>query len=60
MKMLCRVLVLGIVAAADVTAGYAKSQMEPPVTHFQTLFTAVRAPRNNIANFKQMRTAVHF
>src|SRR6185295_7676024 len=42
------------------TAAYAKSQMEPGVAHFQTLFTAVRGPRSYIANFKQMRTAVHF
>ena len=60
MKMFGRVLVLRIVAAADVTACDAKPQVKPLVTRFQTLFTAVRGYRSNIDNFKQMRTAVHF
>jgi hypothetical protein len=55
MKVLRRVLVLRIIAATDVTAGYAKPQMEPAVTHFQTLFTAVRSYRSDIANFKSLR-----
>src|SRR4029453_10336433 len=33
--------------------------MEPAVAHFQTFFTALRSCRGDIANFKQMRTAVH-
>src|SRR5688500_15386408 len=41
------------------TAGYAKSQMNPSVAHLQTLFTTVRGSRSNISNFKYMRTAGH-
>lgn len=41
------------------TAGYAKSQMQPYIADFQTLFTAIRRSRRNIANFKQVGTAVH-
>ena len=48
MKMLCRVSILRIVAAADVTARDAKSQMNPPVARFQTLFTTVRRFRSNV------------
>jgi len=59
MKMLYGVLILGILTAADVAAGYAKPQMEPLVSHLQTLFTAVRGVRSHVANFKQMGTAVH-
>ncbi len=38
MKVLCRVLVLGGVTAADVAAGEAESQMNPAVAHLETLF----------------------
>ena len=51
MKVLCRVFILRVIAAADVSADYAKSQMKPAVAYFQTLFTTVRRLRSNIVNF---------
>jgi hypothetical protein len=41
MEMLRCVLILGRVAAADVSALQAKPQMNPGISHLQTLFTAV-------------------
>jgi hypothetical protein len=40
MEVLSRVSILRIVAAAHVTAGFAKTQMNPPVAHPQTLFNS--------------------
>jgi len=34
MEVLRRVFILRIIAATDVTAGHAESQMEPPVADF--------------------------
>jgi hypothetical protein len=59
-EVLCRVFILRIIAAAYMTACYAKSQMNPFVANFQTLFTAIRGSRSDLANFKQMRTATHY
>lgn len=41
MEMLCRVPVLRGIAAADVTASEAQTQMDPAVTHFDAIFTDV-------------------
>jgi hypothetical protein len=42
-KMFGGVLVLGSVAASDVSAGKAQSQMDPVVTQLQTFFASVAA-----------------
>jgi hypothetical protein len=47
-KVFRRVLVLGGIAAADVTAGETKAEMYPSVAHFRTLFTHALV---GIANF---------
>jgi len=47
MEMFRRVFVCGIVAAADVTARFAQTQMNPIVADFQTIFAAVRARLND-------------
>ena len=39
-KMLSRVLVLGGIAAADVTADPAETKMHPAVAHFEALLAA--------------------
>ena len=59
MKMFRRVFVLGIVTAADVTARFAKAQMNPIVADFQTIFTAVRTRRDRF-DFAQMFALIHF
>jgi transposase len=57
-KMFRRVFVRRRIAAADVTANFAKPQMNPTVAGFQTIFTAVRA-RRNIFYFFQMLALSH-
>jgi hypothetical protein len=42
-KMFGGVLILGIVAAADVPAGEAQSEMDPVVAQLQTFFASVAA-----------------
>ncbi len=41
MKMLCGVLVLGGVAAADMAAAQTQAEMHPAVAHLQTFFAAL-------------------
>ena len=45
-KMFRRVFIRRIIAAADVTARFAKTQVNPPIARFQTIFAAVRARRD--------------
>ena len=42
MEVLRRVLVLRLIAAADVPAGEAESEMNPGVAHLQAFLTSVR------------------
>ncbi len=57
-KMLGCVLVLGRVAAPDVSTGEAKAQMNPSVAGFQAFLAAVRVRRNFVDLF-QMCTSCH-
>jgi enamine deaminase RidA (YjgF/YER057c/UK114 family) len=51
MKMLGRVFVFGIIATTDVTAGFAQSQMNPAVAHFQTLLATIGRLRLDLFYF---------
>jgi hypothetical protein len=51
MEMFRGVLVFGIIAATNVTARFAQSQMNPAVARFQTFFAAVRRLRLNVFYF---------
>lgn len=53
MKVFGRMFVLGLVAAADVPAGEAQTQVNPGFAHFQTFLTA-RAARRDRADLVQM------
>src|SRR5712671_4840237 len=48
-----RVPVLGRVAAADMSAGKTQTQMNPAVSHFETLFAALSAG-GNFVNFTEV------
>ena len=52
MKVPGRVFILRVVAAADVTADDAESQMDPLVAEYQTLFTTIRRFRSHVGNFR--------
>jgi hypothetical protein len=58
-KMRARVLVLRIVAAADVPAAQAQAQMHPVVASAQALLAAVAAWRYG-TNLVEMRATVHW
>src|SRR6267143_2566485 len=47
-EMLGRVLVLGRVAAADVTAAHAEAQVHPDIAHRKALLAALRAGRDGL------------
>jgi hypothetical protein len=49
-----RVSILGIVAAADVAAGHAESQMNPTVSNGEAFLAAVRGARFNVLDVAQM------
>jgi hypothetical protein len=57
-KMFCRVFIRGIVAAADVPARFAKPEMNPAASGFQTIFAAVGARRHRF-DFAQMLAFIH-
>jgi hypothetical protein len=57
-KVLCSVLILGRVAAADVAARHAQSQMNPSVAHFQALLAPVRVGFN-VSNLIGVRAMLH-
>jgi hypothetical protein len=57
-KMFRRVFIGRRIAAADVTANFAESQMKPTVARFQTIFAAVCA-RRYFFNFFQVFASVH-
>jgi hypothetical protein len=54
-KVFGRVLVLGRIAAADVAARFAQSQVHPTVAHLQTFFAALRRARGDPLHLIQMR-----
>src|SRR5689334_14899969 len=58
LKMLRRMPILRIVAAADVTAGQAHPQPVPIVAEFQTVLTTIRA-RRHVADLIKMGAALH-
>ena len=58
MEMLGGVLVLGSVAAADMAAGKADSQVNPPVAGFHAIFTNMPGGLE-IARFLQMSARFH-
>ena len=57
-KMLGRVFVFRRIAAADVTARVAQTQMNPTVAHFQTFLAAVGRVGGMIGNFFDMNAFV--
>jgi hypothetical protein len=57
MKMFGGMLVLGTVAAADVSTFKAETEVNPSVTHFET-FLAAGTARLNLANLVKVRTLV--
>jgi hypothetical protein len=57
-KMLGGVLILGGVAAADVSAGQTEPQVDPGVAHFQTLLAAV-GMRLDIVDLVEMSALGH-
>ena len=58
MEVLRRVFILGGIAATDVPAVHAQSQMHPLVAGFQTLFAAVRV-RNDLLDLREVCTLAH-
>ena len=54
-EMFCRVLVRRIIAATDMTAFHAQSEMHPPRTGGETLFTALRRVRRICLYMVEMR-----
>jgi hypothetical protein len=54
-EMLCSMLVLGIVAAADMTADETDTQMHPGITYFQALLATIRA-RCDLSDLVEMTT----
>ena len=56
--VLGRVLVLGLVTAADVPAGETYAQVHPGIAHCQTFFTAVRV-WFNFLNLSKVSTFCH-
>ena len=47
-EVLGRVLILGVIAAADMPTYLAKPQMDPGIAYFQAIFTAIRAWCDNL------------
>jgi hypothetical protein len=56
-KVFCRVLVLGRIAASDVAAHQAHPQVDPRVAHLQAFFATIRA-RLYIFNFFYVRACI--
>jgi len=56
MKMLGGMLVLGRIAATNVTANHALSEVHPGVPNFKAFFAALAA-WSDLTNFFDMRTA---
>jgi hypothetical protein len=50
MEMLCGMLVLRRIAAANVTALHGQPKVNPFVAQFKTLLTTLRSPRHNISD----------
>jgi hypothetical protein len=55
MEVFRGVLVLRVIAAADMAAGKAKPQVHPVVTHGQALLATVRRPRLDVVDLVKMR-----
>lgn len=55
MEMLCRVLILRLVAAADVSAAFTQTQVHPRVSDFQTVHAAF-STRRHVPDLIEMRT----
>src|SRR5689334_12239440 len=58
MEMFCRVLVLGRIAAADVSAAQAQAQVDPSIAHLQALFAAIGVGLY-LVNLIQVGATVH-
>ncbi len=58
MKVFCRVLVLGRIAAADVATFHAQPEMYPGVAHLQALFAAF-GMRRYLVNMAKVRAIAH-
>jgi hypothetical protein len=58
MEVFRRVLVLGRIAAADVSAGHTEPQMHPCIACFQAIFASMPM-RFDIMNFRKMITIFH-
>jgi hypothetical protein len=54
-EVLCGVLVLGRIAAADMSAGKTDAQMNPLVAGLQTFFAAVGAGRDFFTDLVKVR-----
>ena len=59
MKMLCRVLVLRGIAAADMAALEAQPQMHPAVAHLQALLAAIGWMRTDLSDLTEMCAGRH-
>jgi hypothetical protein len=59
MKMLCGVLVLRAIAAADMAAHLAETQVHPRIARLQTVFTPLCA-RRDLAYLGKMFTRFHW
>jgi hypothetical protein len=58
-KMFCRVFIFRTIATANVTARFAKAQVNPIVTDFQTIFAAVCAWRNRFDRIEMRALLCH-
>jgi hypothetical protein len=58
MKMLRGMLILRAIAAADVPARFAKTQMHPLITNLQAILAALRA-RRDFTHLIEMNTSRH-
>jgi hypothetical protein len=50
-----RVFIFRVVAAADMTAGFAKPQMNPTISSFQTVFATLERVRRRLLYLVEMR-----
>jgi hypothetical protein len=57
-EVLRRVLVLGLIAASDVTTGHAQSQMNPCVPRLQAVLTSICA-RCDFSDLIEVRTSTN-
>lgn len=55
------VFVLGVIAAADVTAGEAEAKVYPRISHLETFLTSIRRLGCNVFDLIKMRALfIHF